>query len=334
MSGATFQFVVQAEQLGTAHVVQTAKDVLSDQEEFLFINGDDLYGPKNIAQLITATGITILSKKVKDPEKYGILETDEQGHLVKMVEKPSQPVGNITSIGCMKLSSRVFALFDQLQKTERGELELSDTLNLLVKETSVQVLEGADYWLPVGYPWHILEATEVLAPLIEDKREGTVEENVVMHGKVSLPKSSTIKSGTYIEGNVVVGENSVIGPNAYLRDNVVIGSNCKVGFSVELKNSVIGNKTQVPHLSYIGDSVIGENVNFAGGSLAANFRHDMKTVKTPIKTEMVDTGRIKFGTVIGDNVMLGAGTIIYPGRKIWPNKITLPGQVIDKDITE
>jgi NDP-sugar pyrophosphorylase family protein len=230
------------------------------------------------------------------------------------------------------LNTRVFELFDQLKVSPRGEYELTDTLQLLVKETKIKLLATTDYWIPIGYPWHILEAVEYFVPKIESQIEGTVEENVTIKGKVILPKSSTIKAGTYIEGNLIVGENSTIGPNAYLRDNVVVGSNCKVGFAVELKNSVIGSGTQIPHLSYLGDSILGNNVNFAGQSMATNFRHDSANIKTPIKGVMTDTGRMKFGTVIGDNAMLGANTVIYPGRKIWPGKTTLPAQTVDRDV--
>lgn len=330
----TFQFAFQDEQKGTADVVQAAKDFFTVQEEFLFLHGDDLYGPQNIAQIINTPGLAVTGQTVTDPEKWGIFQTNEQHQLMRVVEKPTAEVGKLANIGCMKLKGKVFELFRQLQPSVRGEYELTDTLNLLVKESPIQVLEAKDYWLPIGYPWHLLAATEFLAPQIESEIEGTVEENVVIKGKVVLPKSSTIKSGTYIEGNVIVGENSVIGPNAYLRESVVIGNNCKIGFSVEVKNSVFGNDTHVPHLSYVGDSVLADNVNFAGTSITANFRHDTKTIQTPVKGEMVDTGRLKLGTIIGENVKLGIGTTIYPGRKIWPNKTTLPDQIVDKDIVE
>lgn len=340
-TGMSFQFAVQEEQRGTADVVQAAKSFFSDDEEFVLLYGDDLYGAKNVAQLMSASGLAIVGVKVSDPEKYGIIQVDEQNRLIQILEKPNQnEVENnleannlaLVNIGCMKLNARVFKLFEQLQPSARGEYELTDTLKLLAKETPIQVLENSDYWLPIGYPWHLLNATEFLAPRIESKIEGTVENNVTIKGKVILPKSSVIKAGTYIEGNVIVSENSVIGPNAYLRENVVIGSDCKVGFCVEIKNSLIGNKSPVPHLSYIGDSILGENVNFAGGSMVTNWRHDLKNISTPVKGQIVDTGRQKFGTVIGENVKLGAGTIIYPGRKLWPNTTTLPGQIVDKDI--
>ena len=90
----------------------------------------------------------------------------------------------------------------------------------------------------------------------------------------------------------------------------------------------------MPHLSYVGDSILGNHVNFAGGSITANIRHDHANVKTPIKGQLVDSGRLKLGAIIGDHVHLGIQTKIYPGRKIWPHKTTLPGQVVDKDIVE
>jgi bifunctional UDP-N-acetylglucosamine pyrophosphorylase/glucosamine-1-phosphate N-acetyltransferase len=171
-------------------------------------------------------------------------------------------------------------------------------------------------------------------PQIESKIEGTVEENVVIKGKVILPKSSVIKAGTYIEGNVVIGENTEVGPYASLRSNVTIGDHSKVGFAVEVKNSVIGHHTFLSHLIYVGDSLIGNHVNIAGGCMIANWRHDTKTIQTPIKGKMTDTLREKFGAVIGDHVKLGVNTSIYPGRKIWPGLTTRPGAVVDRDLTE
>ncbi len=330
--GIKLQFAVQDKQLGTAHVVQMAKDFFEPNEEFLYINGDDLYGPKNIEQVMHTKGLAVTGMKVKDPEKWGIFQVNPEGNLVHVFEKPSEHVGDLAAIHCMKLDARVFTLFDQLTPTSRGELEITDTLNLLATQSPIKVLTSNDYWLPIGYPWHILEAAEALLPKIHSQIDGIVEANVTINGNVVLPKSSTIKSGSYIEGNVVIGENTTIGPNAYVRGNVAIGDDCKVGFGVELKSSVIGNNTKIPHLSYVGDSILGKAVNFAVGSVTSNWRHDKKNIFTPVKAQMIDTGREKFGAVIGDNVMLGANTLIYPGRKIWPGKTTLPGQVVDKDI--
>lgn len=330
--GMKIDFAVQEQQLGTAHVVQMAKDFFSKGEQFIFMYGDDLYGPKNFEEILKVQGLAVTGMKVKDPEKWGIFQTDDEGNLRHVVEKPKEFVGDLANIGCMKLDTRVFDLFNQIKISPRGEYEITDTLQLLAAQEKIKVLPTSDYWIPIGYPWHILDAMEYFLPKIESKIEGTVEENVTIKGKVILPKSSVIKSGTYIDGNVIVGENTTIGPTAHVRGMVAIGNNCRIGFGVEVKNSVIGNGSQLPHLSYVGDSIFGENINFPAGCTTANWRHDAKDIQTPIKGVMTSVGREKFGAVIGDNVRLGVDTQIYPGRKIWPNKVTRPGEIVDKDI--
>lgn len=326
-------FAIQEQQLGTAHVVQAAKEFFDKGEQFLFMYGDDLYGPETIRQTLSTDDLAVVGMKVPDPEKWGVFEADKDNNLVNVVEKPSTFVGDLANIGCMKLDTRIFDLFDQLTVSIRGEYELTDSLLMLAKQTTIKVLPTLDYWIPIGYPWHILEATEYFLPLLESKIEGRVEDNVVIKGKLILPESSRILEGSYIEGNVMIGENVVIGPGARLRDNVTIGNDSSIGFGVEIKNSVIGEGCRIPHLSSIGDSIIGDDVNIAGGCMVANWRHDDATIQTPIKGKMVDTMRRKFGCVIGDGVRLGINTSIYPGRKLWPNTTTKPGQVVDKDIT-
>lgn len=325
---------VQEQQLGTAHVVQMAKDFFEPGEEFVHLYGDDLYGPGNIAEVLRADGLAVVGKEVTDPEKWGIFSTNENGNLVSVVEKPKEYVGNLANIGCMKLNYKVFDLYDQLQISVRGEYEITDTLQLIAEQQPVKVIPAPDYWIPIGYPWHILEATDQLLPLMEAKVEGEVAGTAVINGSIILPKSSKILPGCYLEGNVLIGENAVIGPNARIRGNSVVGNDAVIGFGVDIARSVIGNRTRVAHLNYVGDSVLGEDCNLSAGCVVANFRHDAKVVETPVKGVMTSTGRTKFGAVLGDGVKLGVNTSIYPGRKIWPGQITRPGQIVDRDLAE
>ena len=92
-----------------------------------------------------------------------------------------------------------------------------------------------------------------------------------------------IKSGSYIEGNCYFGKDSVIGPNAYVRGYSSLGAGGKIGFSVEVKNSYIGENSKIPHLSYLGDSIVGNNVNLGGGFKVANLRHDGKNMRVMIQ---------------------------------------------------
>ena len=182
------------------------------------------------------------------------------------------------------------------------------------------------------YPWDLLAIQERIMAVWKDEISGEVHPAAVIEGKLKLGKGSRILPGVYIEGNVVIGEGCKIGPNCYVRGNTSIGDNCHIGQSVEIKNSLILSDSNVGHLSYVGDSILGANVNLGAGTIVSNFRHDGGNHISRVGKELVDTGRRKFGTVIGDGVHTGIGTLVYPGRKIGPGLFTLPGDVVRKDI--
>jgi acetyltransferase-like isoleucine patch superfamily enzyme len=183
------------------------------------------------------------------------------------------------------------------------------------------------------YPWDILAVSEdLLSGMKEDKILGTVRERVTIDGHLELGKGSVILPGVYMEGNVIIGENCKIGPNCYIRGSTVIGDGCHIGQAVEIKNSVLMKKVSIGHLSYAGDCVICPGVNFGAGTITANFRHDGKNHRSVVLGKLMDTGRRKFGSVIGDNVHTGIHTSIYPGRKIWPGLSTLPGDIVRRDL--
>lgn len=185
----------------------------------------------------------------------------------------------------------------------------------------------------IVHPWDFLQANELhVGALTEAKIEGDIHPNAVIEGIVHLGPGSRILPGVYIEGNVVIGANCKIGPNCYLRGSTSIGDKCHVGNAVEIKNSILLSGTAVGHLSYVGDSVIGEKVNFGAGTITSNFRHDGQNHRTLVDGVLVDTGRRKFGSIIGDGVHTGIHTSIYPGRKLWPGTSTRPGEIVQRDV--
>ena len=173
--------------------------------------------------------------------------------------------------------------------------------------------------------WETLEQAEKLIGKMPSKKLGKVEKNVVIEGKVFVCKGAVIKSGTRIEGNVYIGKDSVIGPNAFLRKTVLIGENCHIGQS-EVKNSVFLGHSNAPHYSYIGDSLIGENVNLGAGTKIANLRHDNQNIKVKINGQEVDSGKRKLGALVGSgtktgvNSSINCGAIVAPNTKILPNE--------------
>lgn len=183
------------------------------------------------------------------------------------------------------------------------------------------------------FPWDIIAINErIVGAMDTDNIEGDVHPSAVVEGCLKLGKGSRILPGVFIEGNVVIGENCKIGPNCYIRGNTSIGNRCHIGQSVEIKNCVILDGTNVGHLSYVGDSILAEGVNFGAGTIVSNLRHDGGNHRSMVNGELVDTGRRKFGAIVGDGVHTGIGTMIYPGRKLWPNTTTLPGAIVDRDV--
>ncbi len=321
-------YVRQEKQNGTGGALLLCNDKLKDK--FLVMNCDDFFSKEDIRACLKHR-YCVLAKEVHDPSHFGIFELD--GNKVKgLEEKPKVPKSNLANIGLYVLEKDIFD--HELKKSKLDEYEIVDYVKFLVNSGKEVICEKVNgYWLPVPHPWDLLDANVHLLGMLEKSDiKGEVEEGVTVRGNIVVGEGTRILSGVYIEGNVIIGKNCKIGPSCYLRGPVAIGDNCHIGQAVEIKNSIIGNGSKVPHLSYVGDSVIGENVNFGAGTKVANLRHDNKNIKSAVKGKLIDTGRRKLGTIVGDNVHTGINTSIYPGRKLWPGKGTLPGEVVKEDI--
>ncbi|RKY77034.1 glucose-1-phosphate thymidylyltransferase [candidate division KSB1 bacterium] len=320
----------QREQRGTGHAILQAKPWVKGP--FIAMNGDDLFARQDIERLLKYS-FAALVKEVPDPSLYGVYELTENGRVVNLIEKPKTPVGNLANIGCYLFQP---SIFDELERTpisERGEIEITSAVASIAKREEFYVVPIKGFWLPTGYAWHLLDHQEFfLSQLKKSSILGKVEQGVTIHGAVQIGKGTIVKNGTYIEGPVIIGENCQIGPNCYLRKYTTIGHHCRIGQGVEIKNSILMDEVFICHLSYVGDSVIGNRVNLGAGTIVANRRHDNKNVLSMIKGELIDTGRAKLGTIIGDGAQTGIHTSIYPGRKLWPGKCTRPGEVVSRDL--
>jgi len=186
----------------------------------------------------------------------------------------------------------------------------------------------------IVHPWDLLRANEeCLSHLAGSNIAGDLHASVVVEGNLVLGPGSRILPGVFIEGNVVIGANCKIGPNCYIRGATAIGERCHVGQSVEIKNSILLAATHVGHLSYVGDSVLGAGVNFGAGTMTSNLRHDGANHRAMANGQLVDTGRRKFGCIVGDGVHTGINTSIYPGRQLAPGSSTLPGEIVRADLS-
>lgn len=191
---------------------------------------------------------------------------------------------------------------------------------------------GQDF--PVRHPWDLLDVNAALLELLSERFSQDPRLQYSSSGLTIIGEGSEILPGVYVEGKVLIGRNCKVGPNCYLRGSTSIGDGCRVGQAVEIKNSLIGNQTNVGHLSYVGDSVLSDGVNFGAGTITANFRHDGKDQRSMIGARAVSTGRRKLGAIVGKGVHTGVHTGFYPGRKMGPNTSTLPGEMVSRDKRE
>lgn len=185
----------------------------------------------------------------------------------------------------------------------------------------------------VRYPWDLLAINEEVMGGLEDW-PGHAGVQLGEGAEVMVGEGTKILPGVFIEGRIMIGRNCKIGPNCYLRGSTSIGDGCHVGQAVEVKNSILSDGVSVGHLSYVGDSVIGPRANFGAGTITSNLRHDGSNHRSVVEGELIDTGRRKFGVVIGAGVHTGINTSFYPGRKMGPGTSTLPGGVVSEDIHE
>ena len=223
-----------------------------------------------------------------------------------------------------------------LRRTElspRGEIEITSAIQTLADEGCFRVIEAQGYWLAIGYPWHLLDANAFfLEQFLEPVIRGDVSSAAELNGPVAVGEGTVIRAGVVIDGPVCIGSGCSIGPNCWIRPGTTLGNGCRVGQGSEVKNSILMDSAAAPHQNYVGDSVIGENSNLGCGTVTANVRHDGTEPRSMVKGELVSTGRRKCGAFIGDNVHTGIHTSILEGRKLWPNTMTRPGEVVARDI--
>ena len=323
--GVPVTFARQDEQRGTADALRAARPHLDGQ--FAVLNGDNLYRETDIADLFDA-GPAVGAIRVDHPENYGVLSTDETT-VTDIVEKPADPQSNLANAGAYVFPEQARGWLD-VSESERGEYEITDVVARAVRESSVTVVE-LDRWLDVGRPWELLEANEWKLDELEDQSAGTIADSATLRGTVVVEDGATIEPGVVVEGPVLVESGATVGPNAYVRGHTLLSENTKVGQSVEIKNSVLLPGATVPHLSYVGDSILGRNVNFGAGTTVANLRHDDKPVEMTVKGNRVSTGRRKFGVVVGDNTKTAIDTTLNAGVVLSTGATTEPGERVLRD---
>jgi UDP-N-acetylglucosamine diphosphorylase / glucose-1-phosphate thymidylyltransferase / UDP-N-acetylgalactosamine diphosphorylase / glucosamine-1-phosphate N-acetyltransferase / galactosamine-1-phosphate N-acetyltransferase len=139
--------------------------------------------------------------------------------------------------------------------------------------------------------------------------------------KIFIGENTIIEPNTYIKGPCFIGKNCQIRHGAYIRGNVITGDGCIIGHGTEIKNSILLNNVRASHFVYIGDSILGNDVNIGANATLANYRLDREEVSFSFQNNKINTGLKKFGSVIGDNTQIGCNTVLNPATFLGKNVI-------------
>ena len=320
-------YIFQKDQLGTANAIDITRDKVG--KRFLVLNGDVLVGSDCIKKFLKKEEEAVLTLTKRDAKGFGVVEVNKNS-VKKITEKPKDIKVGLVNAGIYIFNKSIFDAIDDTELSERGEYEITDSIQYLVDGGTDVGYHIIKDWIDVGYPWNLLDANEDF--LKKSKKviheESVVEPYATIKEEVSIGEGTIIRNGAYIIGPVLIGKNCDIGPNCFIRPYTTIGDEVRVGNGVEIKNSIILNHTKIGHLTYIGDSVIGEGCNFGAGTIVANLRHDDRSILVEIKGKKIDSGRRKLGVIFGDGVKTGINSTLNVGTVLEARGMVGPGEVV------
>jgi bifunctional UDP-N-acetylglucosamine pyrophosphorylase / glucosamine-1-phosphate N-acetyltransferase len=333
------EVAVQAEPLGTGDAVRAARAALEDADgDVLVLNGDvPALRPETVQALLdahreTGAAATVLSFEPADARAYGRIVRDGDGGLARIVEaadaSPDElALGEVNSGIYVFRAAKLWPVLDRLQPhNAQGELYVTDTVGILVDDGDAVAVHLA----PDPFEVEGINTRAELAAVAAKLRDRINEQHMLAGVTIVDPASTWIDADVEIGEDTVIHPHSVlrgpiriatgaeIGPFAYVRPGTEVGESAKIGTFVEVKNSRIGARTKVPHLSYIGDAEIGEDTNIAAGNITANFKHEPDQPKAR--------------TRIGRNVRTGVDNTFDAPVDVGDDAWIAPGAVITDDV--
>ncbi len=322
-NGLNLHYVEQKRKLGIGHAVLQVKNKISPGEYFLLLYGDTLTADNifNKTQQSFHSFKCPIASICLPPsnQMFGNVFLNARMEITKIIEKPKgNNLGNYVLSGVYILSASFFGLLESSGKS------MEKALKKVVAEEGLRASMWEDEWLDVVYPWEILTANKMIMDSWQESsiaKTAKLEANVTLQGIVRIEAGAIIKSGAVLEGPCCIGRDSYIGNNSLVRSYTSVGKSCSVGSGVELKNCVVMDNSQIGRLSFVGDSVLGENVDMGAGCMTVNRTVDWKPILVKNGNKPLNTGKTKLGSFLGDGVVVGAGNTLPPGTVVAPGKI-------------
>ena len=177
-------------------------------------------------------------------------------------------------------------------------------------------------------PWEI---TKNIITVLEKKIADLNSDYKIENG-IAIHKSAIVEQGVVLKAPIIISENCFVGTNAYLRAGVYLAESVTVGPGCEIKSSFIFPNTTIAHLNFIGDSIIGNHVNFEAGAHTANHFNERtdKRISVYYNGKILETNSEKFGALVGDNSKIGANTVLSPGTILPKNSIVKRLELVEQ----
>ena len=259
--GVKISYVEQDEPRGIAHAILLCKEFIGN-EKFLTFLGDNIL-LDDISEYVknfekSNADASIVLCEVDNPTRFGIADVKE-GIITKIVEKPKNPTSNLAVIGVYLLKPKVFDIIKRLKPSWRNELEITDTLQIMLEEKQKIIYNTVESnWKDTGTPEDIIQANNIIINKMPSIFEGKKEKNVKTSGNIIVGKNSILKEGCKIIGPVIIGENCIIEKNCIIGPNTSIGNNSKISNS-NIQNSIIMINCKIDFGGRIRDSIISND---------------------------------------------------------------------------
>ncbi|MGD1118299.1 MAG: bifunctional sugar-1-phosphate nucleotidylyltransferase/acetyltransferase [Dehalococcoidales bacterium] len=318
--GVKITYVTQETQLGTAHALSHAKDLVG--KEFLVLPGDNLIEAPTLADFVDTQPQAILVKRVKSPSTYGVVNA-EGGEVKQIVEKPKEAGTNLVNTGIYAFTKDVF-------KYTEAVLDIPDALNNMIKDGYTFKAQETDAtWLDIAYPWDIISLNNEILKNLENRLGGTIEDGAFIKGKVVIGEGTVIRSGSIIYGPAVIGSGCEIGPQACIMPSTSIGDNVAISSFTQVRNSVIGDDVTLGPGCIISDSIIDKGTVIKGRFTALGGPSEVKINDI---SPSINIGAIMGeGCKVESNVTVQPGAIIGNGCQIQISRL-LSGRFPDKSL--
>lgn len=312
-------------------------------EDVLIVGSNDIIDPSGYHATIEAgeqasRSGALLGQTVSRYFPGGYLSVSDN-KITGIVEKPGEgkEPSNMVNIVC-HYHSDASVLLNALEaiddKTDDG-YGYEKALDTLFKKHSYAAVPYSDVWQAVKYPWNMLQVLPIMLSEIKSQQidpSAKIHPSAVIEGNVIIEENVRVLPGACIIGPAFIGRDSIIGNNALVRGSS-IGEHCVIGYCTEVKSSVLHSDVWT-HSTYIGDSVVGHNVSFGGGTMTGNLRLDEEEILSTVNDDKINTGLTKFGTIIGSNSRIGVRVAINPGIKIGAGSFISSGALVEQDLPD